>query len=349
MAEIFYTVSPDLHRMARVEEGRVVELDFEIPSKPPSLLGGIYVGRIVEIQKPLQAAFVDIGLSKPGILPLREGKLPDVKQGEAFLVQVTRTENPIEDKGVRLTRLITLALGPLLYTPFRSGLSLSKKLKNREIFKELLPLSSEEGLIIRHWALPDDSLEKALAQLRSEWSTLLVKATQHPPTIVRPPLTLMERILRTMTASDSLLVDDRKMAQDITRFSREKAFDESCEEAWESLFSPEILLPQGGSLYIEETHGLTVIDVNSSGALRQILSFNRTALKEVLRQIRLRNLGGKIVIDLISPSTESGPLLKGMTFPSDLEVWGVSNMGLLELTRRRTGLSLPQRLKLQLN
>ncbi|MBS0271232.1 MAG: ribonuclease E/G [Proteobacteria bacterium] len=349
MAEIFYTVSPDLHRMARVEEGSVVELDFEIPNKPSSLLGSIYTGRVREIQKPLQAAFVDIGLSKPGILPLREGKLPHVKQGEAVLVQVTRTENPIEDKGVRLTRLITLALGSLLYTPFRPGLSLSKKLKNREMFKDLLHLSPEEGLIIRNWALPDDSLKETLAQLRSEWSEFLVKATQHPPTIVRSPLTLMERILRTLGASDSLLVDDRKMAQDITRFSREKAFDESCEEAWESILSAEIPLPQGGSLYIEETRGLTVIDINSSGALRQILPFNRIAIKEALRQIRLRNLGGKIVIDLISSFKESEPLLKGMVFPSDLEVWGISHMGLLELTRRRTGLSLPQRLKLQLN
>ena len=65
MAEIFYTVSPDLHRMARLEGKDIVELDFEIPGKPPSLLNGIYLGRVVEVQKPLQAAFVDIGEEKP--------------------------------------------------------------------------------------------------------------------------------------------------------------------------------------------------------------------------------------------------------------------------------------------
>jgi ribonuclease G len=350
VAELFYTVSPDLHRMARVEEGRVVELDFEIPGQPLSLLGGIYLGRVVEVQKPLQAAFVNIGLGKPGLLPVREGALPPITQGEAVLVQITRGENPLENKGVRLTRLITLALGPLLYTPLRPGLNLSKKLKGREAYKNLLQPDPEEGLVVRHWAHADESLKQILVQLRAEWKEILLKKSSlNLPAAVRPPFNLMERILRSLGPADSLFVDDWKYAQKRAEYAREKAFDERCEDAWESLSSPEIPLPQGGNLYIEETRGLTVVDINSGGSLRDILAFNRMAVAEILRQIRLRDLGGKIVIDLISSSQKTEPLLKGMTLPSDVEVWGISPLGLLEITRRRTRLSLPQRLKLQMN
>jgi len=352
VAEIFYTVSPDLHRMARLEGGKVVELDFEIPEKPKSLLGGIFLGRVIEIQKPLQAAFVDIGQAKPGLLPLREGKLSPLKQGDTVLVQVSRTENPLENKGVRLTRLITLALGPLLYTPFAPGLSLSKKLKQREAFKGLFPLRVEEGLIVRYWASSEDSLQEVFLRLRGEWEAIQKQLFGKPPLCLQPAPDLLTRILRGLTSSDTFVIDDRRLAaltEGMGLFSRERAFDERCEEAWESLFSPEVPLPQGGSLYIEETHGLVVMDVNSGGALRNVLSFNRGAIQEALRQVRLRDLGGKIVIDLIAAPKKVGSLLQGLDIPSNLEIWGVSLMGLLELTRRKQRLSLPQRLKLNLN
>ncbi|HUX78984.1 MAG TPA: ribonuclease E/G [Alphaproteobacteria bacterium] len=352
MAEIFYTVSPELHRMARLEGGEVVELDFEIPEKPRSLLGAIFLGRVIEVQKPIQAAFVDIGEGKPGLLPFREGKLPSVKQGDSVLVQVSRTENPIEDKGVRLTRLITLALGPLLYTPFTPGLSLSKKLKHREAFKGLFSLRPEEGLVVRYWASAEDPLPESFLRLRSEWGAIHKQLSGKPPLCLQPAPDLLTRVLRGLNGSDRLVVDDHQIAamtQGIAEFSREKVFDERCEDAWDSLLSPEISFPQGGSLYIEETRGLIVIDVNSQGALRHALPFNKGAIREALRQVRMRDLGGKIVVDLIAAPKALGSLLQGLDIPSNLEIWGVSPMGLLEMTRRRQRLSLPQRLKLNMN
>lgn len=328
MAEVFYSVSGNLHRMARLEEGRVVSLDFEFQDKPPSFLGGVYAGRVTEIQKPLQVAFVEIGLSKPGMLPLKEGDLPSLKHGDQVLVQVSRTENPLENKGVRLTRLITLSLGSLLYTPFKSGLSLSRRLENRQMFKDLLILEPGEGAILRHSATLEEDLQKNLIQLREEWKEIQRKRE-------KPLRTLLERTMRSLTPSD--------------RFARVKTFDDRCEDAWESLFSREIPLPKGGNIYIEETRGLAVIDVNSQGALHYALPFNRMAIEEAFRQITLRELGGKIVIDLIRPPQDINPCLKGLTVPTDTEIWGLSPMGLLELTRRRKQLSLPQRLKLQLN
>lgn len=349
MAEIFYTLSSNLHRMARLEEGRVVELDFEIQSQKTCLLDGIFFGRVVEIQKPLHAAFVDIGEERLGMLPLREGTLLPVTKGEGVLVQVTRTENPLEDKGVRLTRLITLSLGPLLYTPFKPGLSLSKKLKNREAFKELFELKSEEGLIVRHRAQANESLSHMLTQLREEWEEIQ-RHSQKSPLRVSVPSSLLSRIVRGLSNTDTLHVDDRLVAtqtKGAAIFSREKTFDERCEEAWESLSSSEVPIPKGGSLIIEETHGPVVIDINSQGAFRY--TFNRDALQEILHQIRLRDLGGKIVVDLIGgPKIQEG-LLQGLAVPSDLEIFGVSPMGLLEMIRRRKRLSLPQRLKLNLN
>jgi len=335
--------------MARVEGGEVVELDFEIPGKTPSLLDAIFLGRVIEIQKPLQAAFVDVGEERPGLLPLREGKLPPLKEGESVLVQVTRTENPLENKGVRLTRMITLRLGPLLYTPFKPGLSFSKKVKDRKGFDTLFPLGPEEGLIVRHMAKPEKKLTDLFLQLREEWGQIQSRLNTKPPFCVSPPLTLFERILRQLNPSDSLFVDDRKFLKGNATYTRERAFDERCEDVWDSLFSPEILLPQGGNLYIEETRGLTVIDVNSEGMLRHSLPFNRKAIGEALRQIQLRDIGGKIVIDLIDTPQDLKPLLQALTVPSDVEIFGLSHLGLLEFIRRRKRLSLPQRLKFQLN
>ncbi len=352
MADIYYTVSSDLHRMARLEGGEVIEIDFEIQGKPISLLSGIYLGRIVEIQRPLRAAFVDIGEEKLGMLPLQEGNLPQVNKGDAVLVQVTRTANPGEGKGVRLTRLITLSLGPLLYTPFKPGFNLSKKLKEREVFKTFFDIKKEEGLVVRHWAVPDDSLRKQLLELREEWESLQKQLNAKPPVCLIPAPDMLTRILRSMNSSDTLRVDNLQIqakSKGVATYSKETAFDDRCEEAWESLQESEISIPQGGTLYIEETRGLTVIDVNSQGALRQSELFNRKAIKEALRQIQLRDLGGKIVLDLIDSPKALDPLIKGLSLPSNLEIWGLSTMGLLEMIRRRRRLSLPQRLNLQLN
>lgn len=352
MVEIFYTVSPDLHRMARREEGVITDLDFEIPAQSPSLWGSLYLGRVVEIQKPLQAAFVDVGLAHPGFLSLREGKLSPVTQGEAVLVQVNRTDNPFEGKGVRLTRLITLSLGPLLYTPFVPGLSLSKKIKDRQVFKNLFPLRPEEGLVVRYGASTHDPLLDLFLQLREEWGKVQQQLAGKPPFCITPPFTLLTRVLRSLSPSHRLMIDDRTVAL-LTKgrgaFCKERAFDEPCEEAWDSLFSTEIPMLQGGNLSIEETKGLVVIDVNSQGALKHALSFNRLAIKEALRQIRLRDLGGKIVMDLIGAPQELPPLLQDLTIPTDVEIFGLSPLHLLEMIRRRRRLSLPQRLKLQLN
>src|SRR3990167_5788311 len=117
--------------------------------------------------------------------------------------------------------------------------------------------------------------------------------------------------MRSLIPSDRLMVDDRKvglLTQGRAIFSQEKVFDEDCEEAWDSLSSIEIPMIQGGNLTIEETHGLVVIDVNSQGALKNVLPFNRAAIKEALRQIRLRELGGKIVMDLIGAPQDLPPL-----------------------------------------
>ena len=295
-------------------------------------------------------SFIDV--AKLGLLPLREHKLLPIKQGDTVIVQVNRTENPLEEKGVRLTRLITLSLGALLYTPFKAGLSLSKKIKETEAFRDLFFLQSDEGLIVRHWAMPEDSLVNQLFQLRNDWDAIQKQLPAKPPVCLYSSPSLLARVVRSLNPSDSFLVDDRQIAMQakgVATFAQEKAFDERCEDAWESLFSPEIFLSQGGSLYIEETRGLAVIDVNSQGALRHAHSFNQRAIQEALRQIRLRDLGGKIAMDLIAAPKILGPLLQNITIPSELEIWGLSPIGLLEMTRRRKRLSLPQRLKLQIN
>lgn len=352
MAEIYYTVTPHLHRMSRIEGKEVVSLDFEIPEKPLSLLHSVFLGRVVEVQKPIQAAFVDIGLSKPGLLPLKEGNLAFAKHGDSVLVQVVRAENPLEDKGVRLTRLITLSLGSLLYTPFKSGLNFSKRLKSKETFKDLLSLDADEGVIIRNGAVTDDPLQQTLNQLRHEWQMIQSQLSKKPPLLLGGQHDLLTRLLRSLRAQDKLFTDDRhivKLSKERALYTRGKAFDDGSEEAWESLHHPQVSLINGGNIYIEETHAMVVIDVNSQGALSHALPFNRKVMREVLRQIRLRDLGGKIVIDLIHPPKNWKTLFPEHDIPSDVQIWGISAMGLLEMIRQKRRLSLPERLKLHLN
>ncbi len=352
MTKLFYTVSPEMHRVARIESNQVVELDFEYQNQPPSLLKAIFLGKVVEVQKPLQAAFVDIGLSKVGILPLKEGNLPFVNHGDQVLVQITRTENPLEDKGVRLTRQINLSLGHLVFTPFKLGLNFSKKLKDIEHFKDRVSLNLEEGLVVRSGVSLEDPLEEWLEQLRDEWGDLQSKVTQKAPKLLGGHYSLFERTLRSMGFHDLLETDNLGVANHSNgraSFIREKGFDELCEDAWESLFSPEIHFSNGGNIYIEETHALVVVDVNSQGGMRHALPFNRKVVQEILRQVRLRDLGGKIVVDLIHPPKSWKVLFQAQEIPSDLKVWGISEMGLLELTRQKRRLSLPQRLRLKTN
>src|SRR5207244_2518030 len=158
--------------------------------------------------------------------------------------------------------------------PLVSGFSLSKKLKHREAFKDFFPLQPEEGLIVRHWASREDPLHEMFLQLRSEWEEIQKQLPAKPPVCLSPPPDLLTRVLRVLSPSDTLGIDDMKVAaqtQSKALVMREKAFDERCEEAWESLLSSEIPLPQGGSLFIEETRALVAIDVNSQGAMRHTL------------------------------------------------------------------------------
>lgn len=352
MAEILYTVAPDLHRMARVEGGEVVELDFEIPDLRPSDINSIYLGQVVEIQKPLQAAFVDIGLSKPGIIPLKEGQLSPLVQGETILVQIIRTENPLEEKGPRLTRLISLSLGPVLYTPFKSGLNFSKKCKHPEEIQNQISLFPHEGVVVRSWAAPEDPYGNIIHQLRQEWEQIKADAQGKTPKIIAGPFDLLSRTLRSIGEKDKLYTDNKRIANSISTakyLGQEPAFDERCEDAWDSLLSPKISVPRSGNLYIEETHALVAIDVNSQGDMRHAIPFNRRMVREILRQLRLRDLGGKIVVDLIHPPQSWKRLFEGIDIRSDLQIMGISSMGLLEMIRQKRRLSLPQRLQYKIN
>lgn len=352
MADIFYTVGNDMHRVARVERGEIVELDFEYIDKPISNLNGVYLGKVIEIQKPLNAAFVDLGLSKPGIIPLKEGNLEILKQGDRALVQVIRTENPLENKGPRLSRLITLSLGPLLYTPFRPGLNFSKRIKNTQSIETLITLTPNEGVVVRSWASPEEPYESMIETLRKEWNEIQSYENEKTPKQVGPSYGLLSRTIRSMGINDSLITDCRQISNrfaDRATYISEAAFDDRCETAWESLLTSFVPLPDGGNIYIEETQALVVIDVNSQGSLRHALPFNRKVVKEILKQIRLRDLGGKIIVDLIHPPKSWKQLFVDAEIRSDIQVWGISSLGLLEMIRQKKRLSLPQRLKLEIN
>lgn len=345
-------------RLAKVMQGRVVAFDFELQGLPPHHHHGVYRGTIKDIHKGGQMAFVDIGLKDPGALPLKERKLPPVTRGETVCVQVTREADLREGKGVQLSRNISLALGPILYTPFTPGFNVSKKLKSPELEAEFKQSIQEgEGVILRHWAnlFDIETLETILEHLRHKWREIESHKDSAPPCCLLAPQSLLERLISQIEPGDQIQCNHRPTVEKLTQLlldsygggpeielTRESPFDDNIEDQWDGLTETEISVPGGGQLIIEETAALVSIDINSGGSPLTGHDLNRRALKEVFHQIQLRNLAGIIMIDLAGNIKHPKQIIQSAQSlaGSDTHVHGITDLGLLEVSRRKSGPSL---------
>lgn len=312
-------------------------------------------------------------------------RLPNVaeelERGESKLVQVIK--EPIGTKGPRVTAQVSLAGRFLVYMPFASRVGVSRKIDNRdqraklrELVQGLVP-KGDGGWIIRTVAedLNAKSCKREIDHLRSLWNKIKRRASSaRPPALIQRETSLTRGIIRDLFSDkvDSLLVDSRALHGEIIQYLKQidpdlisrvhlysgatSLFDEyDIEDEIRHLFEPRVDLPSGGHIVIQPTEALTAIDVNTGRYTGRrdpestVLKTNLDAAREVARQLRLRDIGGIIVVDFIDMEsrTNRDKVLQELRTHlgrdrARTKAFAVSELGLIEMTRQRVRPSLWQ-------
>ena len=299
------------------------------------------------------------------------------KRGEWLIVQIIREGDHL--KGAKVTTNIKLVGRWLVYMPRGKGIKVSRRIEDPDTRQRLqdwatLWLADDEGLLFRTQAAqatPEQMLNE-LDHLRQKWQKVLDKANSHPgPILLDPNADFLGRLYNQFFNGDlkECVVDDpelysfcQKMKESDPTLSfsltlyegKKKLFDHlGLTQEIDRLYEQKVMLSSGGYLVIEETDALTVIDVNTGGSLgRSELPdaahvTNLEAAKEIARQIRLRNIGGIILIDFIPGQTaeEKRELLATLEQAlkadrKETHVIGFTSLGLVEMTRKKTSASL---------
>jgi len=377
-----------------VLEDKVLVEHYVARESQTSLIGNIYLGRVQNVLPSMEAAFVDIGKGRNAVLYAgevnwsalghKDGQARKVesvlKSGQTILVQVTK--DPVGHKGARLTGQISLPGRFLVYVPDGNTSGISRKLPDTErnrlkaLLKEIVPDTA--GVIVRTAAegASEDELTQDVERLTARWSEIekRVEAGKGPELLYgEPDLTLKvvrdlftEDFTRLVVEGDDAwdLVDGyvSHVAPDLSdrleRFKPENGKDVFAEfrvdEQIAKGLDRKVWLPSGGSLVIDRTEAMTVVDVNtgkftgSGGNLEETVTKNNLeAAEEVVRQLRLRDIGGIIVVDFIDMVLESNRDLVLRRLVECLgrdrtrhQVAEVTSLGLVQMTRKRIGTGL---------
>ena len=367
-------------RIATLVDGKLEALSFE-RSFSASRIGDMVLGRVQRVMPGMQAAFVDIGLPRAGFLALRDAsclsKKSDAeisdcaKEGDAVLVQVVK--DAIGEKGARLSASITLPGRLLVMTPLQAGLMLSRRIEDEKSRARLLDLGKQlpsgVGYIFRE-AAENASLEELAEdaqRLTERWKDLEEKRKKaRAPALLYNDLGAIERTLRDHVRGDMarVVLDDAFAVEKARAYCRtampeaEKLIevDENCFEILEDeiagLALPKVPLASGAWITIETTEALTAIDVNSGrfageGLEETSHAVNLEAAAEIGRQIRLRGIGGLIVVDFIQlkhPEHVSeilAALEKSLSFDrAPVMISPMNEFGIVAITRKRVRESL---------
>ena len=381
----------DLAQVALLEDGILVE-HFVSRAGSESLMGNIYLGKVQNVLPSMEAAFVDIGKGRNAVLYAGEvnweaaglgGKARRIETalsgGDTILVQVSK--DPVGQKGARLTTQISLPGRFLVYVPGGGATGISRKLPDTErkrlksILDRIVP--EDAGVIIRTAAegVAEEELARDVDRLKTQWEQIsrqAEKKSNAPLLLSAEPDTLI-KVVRDLFNSDiSRLVLDGDQAYEpvaayIDRVAPELSprvskydgpldvfsayrIDEQIAKALER----KVYLPSGGSLVIDRTEAMTVVDVNtgkytgSGGNLEETVTKNNLeAAEEVVRQLRLRDIGGIIVVDFIDMVLESNRELVMRRLTECLgrdrtrhQVAEVTSLGLIQMTRKKMGTGL---------
>jgi ribonuclease E len=378
-------------QIAVLEDGVLVE-HYVDKSSHQSFVGNVYLGKVQNVLPSMEAAFVDVGKGRNAVLYAGEvnfdasGLEGDskriesaLKSGQSVLVQVTK--DPVGHKGARLTSQVSLPGRYLVYVPGASMMGISRKLPDKErtrlkqILKQVMPDGA--GVIVRTAAegAAEEELAQDVARLSAQWESIERKAkTANAPDLLYSEPDLTIRVVRDIFNEDFStlvvagdegwdLVDEYvryvapHLADRLVRWDddEEDAFaryriDEQLAKALER----KVWLPSGGSLVIDNTEAMTVVDVNTGkftgkgGNLEETVTRNNLeAAEEMVRQLRLRDIGGIIVIDFIDMVLESNRDLVLRRLLECLardrtkhQVAEVTSLGLVQMTRKRVGSGL---------
>ncbi len=371
-----------------LEDGVLVE-HYVARKQASSMIGNIYLGRVQNVLPSMEAAFIDIGKGRNAVLyagevnwdaaGLQGGQARRIelalKSGDSVLVQASK--DPIGHKGARLTSQISLPGRYLVYVPGASLTGISRKLPDTErsrlkkILRQVVP--EDAGVIVRTAAegASEEELKHDVERLQRQWAEVEKKAkSANPPTMVHGEPDLMIKVIRDVFNEDfkRLVVDGDEAWKTVKDYVDQVAPDLSERVAqWDGegdLFTAhrvdeqiakglerKVWLPSGGSLVIDRTEAMTVVDVNtgkfvgSGGNLEETVTRNNLeAAEEIVRQLRLRDIGGIIVIDFIDMVLESNRDLVLRRLVECLgrdrtkhQVAEVTSLGLVQMTRKRMG------------
>jgi ribonuclease E len=380
----------DRTQIAVLEDGVLVE-HYVNRSSHQSYVGNVYLGKVQNVLPSMEAAFVDVGKGRNAVLYAGEVNFDvsglegqpkriesALKAGQSVVVQVTK--DPVGHKGARLTSQISLPGRYLVYVPGASMTGISRKLPDTErnrlkaILKKVMPENA--GVIVRTAAegAAEEELSRDVSRLAAQWEAIEKKAkTASAPALLYSEPDLTIRVIRDVFNEDfaNLVVSGDEawdvvdeyvkyvaphLGERVTRWqgSRDVFADYRVDEQLAKALERKVWLPSGGSLVIDKTEAMTVIDVNTGkftgqgGNLEETVTRNNLeAAEEIVRQLRLRDVGGIIVIDFIDMVLESNRELVLRRLLECLardrtkhQVAEVTSLGLVQMTRKRVGAGL---------
>ena len=386
--EILINVTPMESRVALVENGVVQEIFIE-RSQSRGLVGNLFLGKVSRVLPGMQAAFVDIGLSRGAFIHASDiagEDAPTISQllraGQSILVQVVKDQ--LGTKGARLTMQYSVPTRYLVYMPLSDHVGISQRIEDegeRNRLRDLIQQLCEElnlttgGFILRTAAegVGIHELRSDMLYLQKLWTVLQQRQQSlQAPALVYEDLPLHLRVARDMVRADidTIRIDSRetfaKTIDFIQRFNPEveDRFEYypgerpifelfGVEDELEKALSRKVELKSGGYVIFDQTEAMTTIDVNTGGFVghrnleETIFKTNLEAVAVIARQLRLRNLGGIIIIDFIDMADDEHQRQVLRLLEKFLErdhaktkVTGVSELGLVEMTRKRIRESL---------
>ncbi|MET8351985.1 MULTISPECIES: Rne/Rng family ribonuclease [unclassified Micromonospora] len=380
----------DRTQIAVLEDGVLVE-HYVTRNSSGTMAGNVYLGKVQNVLPSMEAAFVDVGRGRNAVLYAGEvnwdtsgleGRARSIEQalrsGDSVLVQVTK--DPIGHKGARLTSHIALSGRHLVYVPNGNASGISRKLPDterkrlRDVLKKLVPDGA--GVIVRTAAegASEDELARDVKRLQAQWEDIQAKAAEGgAPVLLYEEPDLVIRVVRDLFNEDFReLVIEGEQSYDIVEsylshvspdlvdrvrrhVGTSDVFSEyRIDEQIIKGLDRKVFLPSGGSLVIDRTEAMTVVDVNtgkytgSGGNLEETVTRNNLeAAEEIVRQLRLRDIGGIVVIDFIDMVLESNRELVLRRLTECLgrdrtkhQVTEITSLGLVQMTRKRIGAGL---------
>ncbi|AFT99768.1 ribonuclease [Nocardia brasiliensis ATCC 700358] len=385
---------PTATQVAVLEDNILVE-HFVTSTGSASMVGNVYLGKVQNVLPSMEAAFVDIGRGRNGVLYAGEvnweaaglgGKERKIEQalkpGDQVLVQVSK--DPVGHKGARLTTQISLAGRFLVYVPGGTSTGISRKLPDterkrlKEILRDIVP--NDAGVIIRTASegVAEAELARDVERLQATWRTIEKAAEGKndgaPKTLYEEP-DLLVKVIRDLFNEDfsKLVIEGDRAWSTVEKYigtvapemlARVARHENNGVDVFETYRIDEQLakaldrkvwLPSGGTLVIDRTEAMTVVDVNTgkftgaggSNLEETVTRNNLEAAEEIVRQMRLRDIGGMIVVDFIDMVLESNRDLVLRRLTEALgrdrtrhQVSEVTSLGLVQMTRKKLGTGL---------